>query len=609
MQLLFRQVHADEVERDPTQRDQFDNEDVELVDALVREAIQNSLDARIDSAASSQIRVRFNITDFAGDRLVRLLDILRAEELDPHLAAVSLPALSTINAMSLLSVEDFGTTGLIGKWNERDQKPFSDFWRRVGRSHKGGAKLGRWGLGKLVFSSASTARVFLGVTVRNDDDARLLMGQVVLKHHQLEGGALFDSHAFYGYPAENGLQLPEIDEKEISAFSELVGLRRTTESGLSIVVPALRDSITLERIVQGVVRNYFFPILFGALIVEVGDSVIDAASFPSIVSKFDKAHFAGGGLSSFIIAMKELRENRSETFSSLPPNWSVRSMDDALGSSLQSLRDTLNEGEVVAIRAPILLKQKDGTERQTYVDAFLQRSAETSHALFVRNAIVLNGESRYFRGKNVFAALVADEPAISAFLGDTENPAHTAWSAQAEKANAAWRSARERLADIRHLLTALHNSLVSAVETVDHNALAGVFSIPSEPGTLGKARKGSDEEDPSVPPIPSRARAYRVLNRRGGFAVHAAVIDPDDLPVSIRVRAAYDVMRGNAFSKFDKADFDFSIKRIMVSAEGATVAVESPNVLLIVAERSDFKVEVSGFDVNRDLIINPVRIV
>ena len=41
----FRTLGADEVETEPTQRDQFNNDEVGLADALVRESIQNSTDA------------------------------------------------------------------------------------------------------------------------------------------------------------------------------------------------------------------------------------------------------------------------------------------------------------------------------------------------------------------------------------------------------------------------------------------------------------------------------------------------------------------------------------------------------------------------------------
>ena len=183
MQLSFRRLGDGEMDRPPTQRDQFNNDDVELVDALVRESLQNSLDA----AAEEKVRVRFSLhrPDDAGrGALLAQLDLeqlrkrLRACAIDPDSIAFADP--------KLLVIEDFGTTGLTGSWGSMDKEPFSDFWRRMGKSHKAGKSLGRWGLGKLVFSSSSEARIFFGLTVRKTDpELQLLMGQAVLTTHDL----------------------------------------------------------------------------------------------------------------------------------------------------------------------------------------------------------------------------------------------------------------------------------------------------------------------------------------------------------------------------------------------------------------------------------------
>ena len=89
MQLSFRRLGDGEMDRPPTQRDQFNNDDVELVDALVRESLQNSLDA----AAEEKVRVRFSLhrPDDAGrGALLAQLDLeqlrkrLRACAIDPE---------------------------------------------------------------------------------------------------------------------------------------------------------------------------------------------------------------------------------------------------------------------------------------------------------------------------------------------------------------------------------------------------------------------------------------------------------------------------------------------------------------------------------------------
>lgn len=607
MELLFRPLPASEMERPPTQRDQFDNDDVELVDALVRESIQNSLDAN-DKAKSQSVRVCFNIKQFNREEQAQVLSLIQAEQLNEHLVLTGLSALDPAETMSALTVEDFGTTGLVGRWDDWDERSFCDFWRRMGRSHKGGQSLGRWGLGKLVFSSASRARIFLGLTIRNDDAEALLMGQAVLTHHKMPDGSRLDSHAFYavqGKLGEDVFQVPERSPEEIKSFKILFGLTRTDEPGLSIVVPALRDSIiSLERIAQGVLRNYFFPILFGRLEVRVGETIINEDSFAELASKLDAEHFSDGHLASFIQAMKESRNKDVAPPFCLPNDWAKKEMDVALGPQLDVIRAQLNQGEVVMVRAPLLMKRMDGTELSSFVDAFLQRAPSDTQAMFVRHAIVLNAEQKYFRGRKTFAALIADDHAVSEFLGDAENPAHTGWSASAEKVVFKWRSAKERLSDIRHLLRQLHNSLVSAVETIDKNALVSIFSVASEDGSKGPSTKGPEVRPPIIPPIAPKPKSFRLTRLPDGFKVQEGVINEDDLPVTIRVRAAYDVARGNPFKKHNVADFDFGKKGMEIEELGATATVASANTLLIEVKKTRFVVNVKGFDSNRDLIID-----
>ena len=212
MQLSFRRLSDGEMDRPPTQRDQFNNDDVELVDALVRESLQNSLDAADDEI----VRVRFSLhrPDDAGR--AALLAQLDLEQLCMRLRACATDLDSiAFPDPKLLVIEDFGTTGLTGSWTSMDKGPFSDFWRRMGKSHKSGKSLGRWGLGKLVFSSSSEVRIFFGLTVRKaDPELPLLMGQAVLTTHDFDEQR-FDSHGFFCRMSETGMQLPITDASEV----------------------------------------------------------------------------------------------------------------------------------------------------------------------------------------------------------------------------------------------------------------------------------------------------------------------------------------------------------------------------------------------------------
>ena len=506
--------------------------------------------------------------------------------------------------------EEVRLAGLTGRWDAWDEGAFCDFWRRMGLSHKGGRSLGRWGLGKLVFSSASRVRTFFGLTVRAGEPSGLLMGQAVLTHHQLAGDARYDSHGFYALPGIDGLQVPVTAPAEIEEFRAACGLTRTAEPGLSIVVPHVRESISLDRILQGVLKNYFFPILLGRLEVTVGDVQISATTFESLAQQYGGPRFAGGHLARFIGSMQATRQGESPAPVALPNNWHSMDMESALGEPvLAALRRSFADGGAISVRAPMLLKRKDGREERTHVDLFLQRApGDAGDTLFVRDAIVLPAEAKYFRGRNVFAALVADDRSVSGFLGDAENPAHTSWSGSTEKVTSNWRNSAARLREIRDSLQRVYAALVSAIEITDPNALVGTFSARGDDGVRARRPRGPVVRPPQPQP-PSNPKVYRVARMFGGFAIGAGPgLLPYMLPVTIRVRAAYDVLRGNPFSKHDPLDFDFAKRQLVLRGRGATLRAEGSNVLVVEATDLKFEIEVTGFDTRRDLIIDPVRV-
>lgn len=177
----------------------------DLPERFIRESIQNSLDAR---AGKEPVRVRFTISGSNGsvghERARAYLTGLR-----PHFEAVlraesentqsdterrrELQARKALldGPLPFLTVEDFGTTGLHGDIRANDiRAKGNDFWgffRSIGISPKGEDAGGSWGLGKWVFPDASMLNAFLGVTRRVGEARCLLMGQAMLKLHELDG--------------------------------------------------------------------------------------------------------------------------------------------------------------------------------------------------------------------------------------------------------------------------------------------------------------------------------------------------------------------------------------------------------------------------------------
>jgi len=121
----FRDISDDPSEKELTQQDQFNNDEVALAEALVRETIQNSTDARAEP--NIHVVVRFSIIHPSSENHQKFFRQIIAD-LAPHLTACKFEVPGANDPLQLLVVEDFGTTGFTGSVEEKDNKQFSGFW-------------------------------------------------------------------------------------------------------------------------------------------------------------------------------------------------------------------------------------------------------------------------------------------------------------------------------------------------------------------------------------------------------------------------------------------------------------------------------------------------
>jgi len=604
VKLHFRLIGADEVEKEVTQRDQFNTDEVELIEALIREAHQNSLDAK-DPANHGTVRTRLAFHSATPEQR-KFFDLL-FRDLPPHLEACDLDVAGLeLDAPRLLVIEDFGTTGLSGAWDRKDDLPFSDFWRRIGKSHKGGQQGGRWGLGKLVFSGASRARSFFGLTVRSEDPDRapLLMGQAVLgTHHDSEGRDL-DAHGFFSERRPDGFQLPVKDPVYVRNFARATGITRADEPGLSIAIPFVRSDLSADALVRELVRNYYFPILTNQLESEVDGVRIDAASFDELATRYGGPQLRDGRLVHFI---RELHAALGDGKPDVTlPEGGIRSLATAFSEAeLTGLRQKYGRHELIHVRVPVTLRRKGAMEpAATFFDLFLRRTDGEGQALVVRGAITLPLEAREFRASRTFGALIARDAKITEFLGDAENPSHTRWNANATKLTDRWVNPSARLREIRGSLTSLADLMMQAVEAVEQDALVDIFSVPAEKGAPQPKPKPTPVPQP-FPDIPQRKTKFVIHDRQGGFVVRRGpALSAEDLPLRISVAAAYDLIRGNPFRKHNPLDFSFlQPGELRIESSEASADPVTANSLSITATGEGFEVVVSGFDPNRDIVV------
>lgn len=600
----FRIYPAGLVESEVTQRDQFKSDELDLSEAFVREPIQNSLDA----AVARQVRVRFAWRDKTSGLNPAFFYRLFENYL-PHAraAGIEVDSIDFQNPTALV-VEDFGTCGLTGAVDRKDDGNFSDFWRRHGRSHKTGSHRGRWGLGKLVFSTASSLGAFFGMTVRKGETRPLLMGQSVLNFHEVDGET-YPPHAFFAAIKEDPhgdrnkeLPVPLTDQGLIEEFRSNLGLQRTTEPGLSIVVPFPTTGLDRNLMVAEAILNYFFPILTGQLVVDFDGEMLEAETLRELFQRYGKNRIADAdALFQFV---EGIRDFNPKALLQMADSWADRGKlteEPLTADQLALLRESFRKGELIGVNMPIDIKKKDGTSSKTGFALYLKRpeGIQKGRDLYVRGGITVPGEAKFHERKSL-GALVATDDAISEFLGDAENPAHTKWNGQAEKLQAKYKYPAQTLRHIRNSLVELHDLIVQAIEEEDERALLQFFWAPG----LGPRKRKETPPGPENIPKP-KPQPVRIDFTRGGFAIlptkHLA---GRALPLECSVEAAYDLLSGNPFRRYDPLDFDFQRKGdVNITVDNVTVKSASRNRIDFTIDAPNFRLDVTGFDPNRDVVV------
>jgi len=596
----FEDVPANLVQQNPTQRDQFNNDEVGLAEALVREVIQNSTDAD-DKVGPVKVCFAVQELDSAGTAELRKY----FEPLRPHLAqcGVGTDAINATKARVLV-IEDFGTRGLTGDTATRDSKNFCNFWRVHGGSGKGGTSGGRWGLGKLVFSSSSEVRAFFGLTVRAGDAGPLLMGQAVLKNHQI-GAKYHPAHGFWF--AERGsdkIQLPVTDAATVSAFRGLTKVARDKQPGLSVIVPYLRSNIDEKTIIDAVLRNYYFPILAGRLSVEVGSVMIDQKTFHAVAAAQPPGKSGVPIALGFVETVSSQLEAKPSFTASFPLN--SKGVNDKMftAEEQEAMKTTFRSGKLLHVRVPVNLKRISGVDVLSHIDLYLQSLPEGAKpfALYARGSITVPGETKFFSGVQAYGAMVAADEGVTEFLGDAENPAHTNWIGSAEKLAERWKSPSDAIKRIRYALADLHSIVGEQVEHEDRNALLDLFSLVDAARSPAGTKKRSKK--PIVISQP-REKAISIKARKGGFEVVAGpAAEKWTFPKKVRIRVAYDTMIGNPFAAHSKYDFDLTKGEIEFETKDATVEPYDAHILIATVSGPGFAISGTGFGDNRDIVVD-----
>lgn len=600
---VFNTRHDFGVETDPTQGEFFVNNEIDRSSALVRETIQNSLDAR--RAPASPVEVRFSFHEgalFLGHTLLR--DYLG--DLVPHLRACGLDLDDIdLHEPRFLLVEDFGTHGLRGDSQTQDPTDFYFFWHVVGRSGKTDAKAGRWGLGKTVFPNSSQISAFFGYTIRSDDRRHLLLGQACLKTH-LYDGAMYQPYAFYQSSGPREFELPFDDPERLAKFRTDFHLTRKEESGLSLVVPYPYRELNENSLIEAAIEHYFFPILAGSLVVQVGERRIDRTTILSFAVQLQSRKLRD--IEKALKFAAELQMLAPAAVQSVELPTRLNSSAGRVPSeaftpeTISRLRQEFRAEKIIGVRLPVTIEPKVGPPETSFLTLFLKRdpSLVRGHDFYLRGGITLSGQN-VFGSRPAFGLLLADDTPVCRFLGDAENPAHTLWNPRSPRIAARYRKARDTVMFIREAMVSLLDTLTQVSEAEDRAALSEIFFTPRKHDRQQDSRETVPRGQPEGLGEVALPK-FSLWPVKGGFTLRGGPgLTVADLPLSLTVLTAYEIRSGNPFRKYNPCDYRLEEAPIRLDQSGVTNLQPSGQRVDFTATTTDFHLEVSGFDFHRDL--------
>jgi len=599
-----------------------------LSEALVREGIQNSLDAaRRDEGNVRQVRIRIHFEPSAApDARAYLAKLFGSAKpnFEHGLSNTNLDNLFAEDCGYLL-FEDFGTRGLTGDVDEwrlenAEQNAFFSFFRAEGRSSKSGESLGRWGIGKQVFPTASRLHGMLGLTVRDESPKRVLMGSAVVRTHSVDSVDFQPDGWFGNRDQEEKPVSPVTDVAFIDAFAKIFGFKRGDETGLSILVPSVDERINIADLRRGIIRSFFWPILQGELVIDLESPgecwLIDAETLASHRFLLPDNEAAVLEFAAWASTAKPIDIVCLPTETATRPVWRA-AIDSILPEAkLDEIRGRIEKDLRVGIRVPVRVRPKfdGGQEIASYFTVFIAPCGYAGHRpVFLRDGIVIT-DVRCPPMPGNRSLVVVEDRALAGLLGDSEGVNHTQWQKDSPKFHNRYVYGTDTIKFVSRSIYEIMQRLHVAETKGDPNLLLDIFYIPTEDGSPEPSPKPKPGQPGPVveppPPLPPAKPKRVILDAvKGGFVVRPGKAPIAAFPLRVRIEAGYDIRRGNAIRRWSSDDFVFIRAPLrQEQTKGLIVASADGNFMELEIRNADFHFGVSGFDTKRDLVIRAIEL-
>lgn len=610
----FSYTHKDAKSRQPVHEAFFDDSDsLDDVSSLVRESIQNSIDARVD--LSKPVKVTFSLSQLSGTSPGLKEQFAGLEE---HMKATRKVSVNEHldGTCRVLAVEDFNTTGLRGYTHNEmpsdDVKKTENFYYFVhaeGDTNKGEGTKGKWGIGKVVFPKISALKTFFLVSVRQGDNGhtdKVGIGQALLKSHKIGDKEYQPDGWFAEFSESKGYS--SLLSSDVDNLAKTFGIERSSQTGLSVIIPFVNPVITSKNIIHAVIREYYLAIINDDLVCEITDtdgekSILTPDSLIQLAMEleFDRKESHDEFIAQLELAQKN-RDGSAVKFTAEKVKFAANSLGSLKLSddNMEAAKKVFNENGYIHIEVPIEIPVAYGglqTAMDNYSILIRRGSSNTQPIIYSREGILVPGNSKV-NTKFATVLVVVDSGPLADLLGFSEGPAHQNWSADTEKIKGAYSNSLKKVASVIKFVRTEVKSFVAALSDpgteLDTSILSEFFSDLVPEGVDKPDRPGP------TPPLDSQPVRIQVSKIKGGFR-----LSPTDRKLSkgdrVLVTVAYGVARGSAFAKWSSLDFTLDDASFKITKTSIGDVTRNQNYISFAVEDSDFEFKITGFDDLRDI--------
>lgn len=410
--------------------------------SLIRESIQNSLDAPI--SPNIPVRVEYSFSRIQASEYPNFFDlqthILGIKTSFPHNKSAIDMANRMYNTfqvhrnklrMPFIKVSDYNTTGMQYRKKGTEKSPFTSFLRVAGDSLKNNVGSGgSFGFGKAAYFNISPIRTVL-VSTRTINNEVYFEGGSMLTDHYHNG----IEKSFYGFYDCNDGKFP-IDKEEL-----IPQHFKRDQPGTDFYIMGVQASDTDRQeaeteMIIATLRNFWLAIYHKRLEVKIGDTLI--------------THDNLGDLMELYFPISRDDKNRSEQYNPRPYYEAVAHAGiDNKHILIKGNIDILGEVHL------FIKKTKDAKDKVAYL----------------RSPRMLVYSKQFQTSYGCYCVFFCDNPEGNAFLGGMENAAHKEWDPANMSDDAS--TGREAIKAIREFISESLETLFAA----DGDAPLGISGL------------------------------------------------------------------------------------------------------------------------------------